>query len=127
MTIQTSPSGIKIGTIIAMAGLAWALIVLAYASLAPASAIPQIFHNYHFEHFVAFYVVALLSAAALPTVSLFRIALVLSLLASAFAMFRILELINKVFYAEDLACDIAGVLAAFAPIIVARLRQLTPR
>ena len=49
------------------------------------------------------------------------------LLASGFAMFRVLELINKVFYAEDLACDIAGVLAAFAPIIVARLRQLTPR
>ena len=127
MAIIQPQSSIKLWTLAALAGLAWALIALAYASLAPASALPTIFHNYHVEHFAAFYVVALLSAAALPGVSLFRIGLVLSLTASAFALFRIFALINKVFYAEDLACDIAGILAAFAPIVVGRLRQIGSR
>jgi hypothetical protein len=125
MVIQTRSSGLKLWTLAALAGLAWALIALAYASLAPSSAVPQIFHNYHVEHFAAFYVVALLSAAALPTVNLLRIGVVLSLIAGGFALFRILELVDKVFYVEDLACDLGGILAAFAPIVVGRLRQLS--
>ena len=77
------------------------------------------------EHLVAFYVVALLSAAAFPTTRLMRIGLVLALLAAGFALFRILALVNKLFYAEDLGCDIAGVLAAIVPIYVGRFRQLS--
>jgi hypothetical protein len=125
MATNAEPSGIRLWTIFALAGLAWGLIALAYASLAPASYIPRIFHNYHVEHFAAFYVVALLGAAALPSVSLLRVGLILSLLAAAFAAFRILELIDKVFYVEDLACDIGGVLAALVPMIVGRFRQMS--
>jgi hypothetical protein len=120
-------SGVKLWTLAALAGLAWALIALAYASLAPSGSVPQIFHNYHVEHFAAFYVVALLSAAALPTVSLLRIGLVLGLIAGGFALFRIFELVDKVFYVEDLGCDIAGILAAFAPIVVGRVRYLSAK
>jgi hypothetical protein len=69
-------------------------------------------------------VVALLSAAALPVVRLSRIGLVLAALAGAFAAFRILALVNKVFYAEDLLCDLGGILAALVPIYVGRFRQL---
>jgi len=95
---------------------------LAYASLAPQSVVPRVFHNYHAEHLAAFYVVTLLGSAALPSVKLSHIGLVLAAIAAAFALFRILALVNKVFYAEDLACDIAGILAAIAPIYVARFR-----
>ena len=125
MATNAEPSGIRLWTIFALAGLAWALIALAYASLAPSSHIPRIFHNYHVEHFAAFYMVALLGAAALPSVGLLRVGLILSLLASAFAAFRILELIDKVFYVEDLACDIGGILAALVPMVVGRFRQLS--
>jgi ABC-type Na+ efflux pump permease subunit len=125
MIIDRQPPAIKLGTVLALAGLAWALIALAFASLAPPAYVPRLFHNYHVEHMAAFYVVALLSAAALPGVRLTRIALVLVTLAAAFAAFRILALVNKVFYAEDLACDIAGVLAAIVPIYVGRFRQLS--
>jgi hypothetical protein len=120
-------SGVKLWTLAALAGLAWALIALAYASLAPSGSVPLIFHTYHVEHFAAFYVVALLSAAALPTVSLLRIGLVLGLIAGGFALFRIFELVDKVFYVEDLGCDIAGILAAFAPIVVGRVRYLSAK
>jgi hypothetical protein len=124
MTIERSQPVIRLWTLAALAGLAWALIALAFASLAPPAYVPRLFHNYHAEHFGAFYVVALLSAAALPRVRLMRIGVVLAFLAAAFALFRILALVNKVFYAEDLACDIGGVFAAIVPIYVGRFRQL---
>ena len=124
MSEQPRPGATRLWTLAAFAGLAWALIGLAYASLAPSADIPQVFHNYHVEHFAAFYVVALLSAAALPTVRLTRIGLVLCCLAGAFAFFRILALVNKVFYVEDLACDFGGILAALVPILVGRLRRM---
>ena len=121
---QREPA-LKLWAIIALAGLAWALIALAFASLAPPAYVPRVFHNYHAEHFGAFYIVALLGAAALPTVRLTKIGLVLAGLAAAFAVFRILELVNKIFYVEDLGCDIAGILAAIVPIYVGRFRQLS--
>lgn len=124
MTIQAQPPVLKLWTLVALAGLAWALIGLAFASLAPPAYVPRIFHNYHIEHFAAFYVVALLTAAALPSAPLMRIAAVLGGLAGAFAVFRILALVNKVFYVEDLACDIGGIMAALVPILVGRFRQL---
>jgi hypothetical protein len=123
MAVQAPPPGIRLVTLAAMAGLAWALIALAYASLAPPTLVPRLFHNYHAEHLAAFYAVALLSAVALPSVRLMRIGQVLLGLAIAFALFRVLALVNKVFYVEDLACDIAGVLAALVPMAVGRLRQ----
>ena len=125
MPTNAQPTGLRLGTIFALAALAWALIALAFASLAPAAYIPRVFHNYHVEHFAAFYMVALLGAAALPTVSLLRVGLVLSVLAAGFAAFRILELVDKVFYIEDLACDLGGILAALVPMIVGRFRQLS--
>ncbi len=106
----------------ALAGLAWALIALAFASLAPPSYVPRLLQNYHIEHFLAFYVVTILSAAALPQVGLLRIGSVLALLAGAFALFRILALVNKIFYAADFACDLWGIAAGLAPIYVARFR-----
>ena len=127
MTMQAPPPAIKLWTIAALAGLSWALIALAFASLAPSAVVPKIFHNNHVEHFAAFYVVALLGAAALPSVNLLRIGAVLCLIAGGFAAFRVLELVDKVFYVEDLACDIGGVLAAFAPMLVGRFRHLSAR
>jgi hypothetical protein len=124
MTIDREAPVIRLWTLGALAGLAWALIALAYASLAPPTYVPRIFHNYHVEHFAAFYVVALLGAAALPRVKPIRIGLVLAVLATAFGLFRVLALVNKVFYVEDLACDIGGIVAAIVPIYVGRFRQL---
>jgi hypothetical protein len=126
MGVDAPPQPVlKLGTLAALAGLAWALIALAFASLAPSSLVPHIFHNYHAEHLAAFYIVALLGAAALPSVPLMRVGLVLAALATAFAAFRILALVDKVFYLEDFACDIGGVLAALIPMAIGRFRQVS--
>jgi hypothetical protein len=114
----------RLWTLAALGGLAWALIGLAFASLAPPSYVPRVLQNYHIEHFVAFYVVTVLSAAALPRMGLLRIGLVLALLAAAFALFRMLALVNKAFYAADFACDLWGIAAGLAPIYAARFRSL---
>jgi hypothetical protein len=116
-------ASLNVGTIAALSALAWCLIGLGYASLAPSQSIPRIFHNYHIEHFAAFYIVALLSSAALPRTRLTWIALSLAALATVFAGFRLIALVRKLFYAEDLLCDYAGILAALAPIAVGRFRQ----
>jgi ABC-type Na+ efflux pump permease subunit len=124
MTAQDRPPTARLWTLAALACLAWALIAVSFASLAPPTYVPHVFHNYHVEHLVAFYVVTLLSAAALPSIGLTRIGLVLALLAGALGLFRILALVNKVFYAEDLVCDLAGILAAIIPIFVGRFRRI---
>jgi hypothetical protein len=123
MSEQRLPFLNRFWSLAALAGLVWALIGLAYASLAPSADIPRVFQNYHIEHFAAFYVVALLSAMALPHVRMMRIGLVLCCLAAAFALFRVLALINRVFYVEDLACDISGTLAALVPILLGGFRR----
>lgn len=118
---------IRLWAVAALAGLSWALIALAFASLAPPTFVPHLFWDPHIEHFASFYVVALLGAAALPTVKIDRIAMTLALLAAAFALFRALSIVNRMFSAEDFVCDLAGIVAAHAPIFVGRFRYLSQR
>ena len=46
MTIEHHRPVIRLWGLVALAGLAWALIALAFASLAPPVYVPRIFHNY---------------------------------------------------------------------------------
>ena len=125
MSVEERQPGLTVWTIAALAALAWGLIALAFASLAPPSYIPRIFQNYHIEHFAAFYTVTLLGSAALPRTKLLRIGLSLGLLAAVFALIRMTTQVHRLSYAEDLFCDIAGVLTALAPIFVARIRRIS--
>jgi len=125
MALDRRRPDVTLVTIAAFAGLAWALIALAYASLAPAQYVPRIFQNYHVEHFAAFYIVALLSSAALPRARLEQISVSLALLAAVFAGFRITTLVHRLFYAEDLLCDLAGIFAALTPMAVSHFRQIS--
>ena len=111
----------------ALAGLSWALIARAFVSLAPPALVPHLFQDSHVEHFAGFYVVAVLGAAALPTIKIDLISMTLAGLAAAFALFRALALINRMFSAEDFLCDLAGIIAAHAPIFVGRFRYLSQR
>jgi len=124
MSDQIGRRSVKLWTILALAGLGWALIGLAFASIAPPNMVPRVLNNYHLEHFAAFYIVTLLAAAALPSVPFMRISIILCLLSGVFAAFRLLALVNRSFYVEDLACDLGGILAAAAPIIAGRLRAV---
>jgi hypothetical protein len=107
----------------ALAALAWAVIAVTLAALAPPSYVPRIFHSSHVEHLAAFYIVALIGAAAFPRLKLFRLTAVLVVFAALLAAIRAFQPAHQLSSMEDLLCDIAGVWAAIVPILVGRLRD----
>src|SRR5580704_3170889 len=114
-------------TIVALAGLIWAVIALAFAALGPGKYVPHVFFSYHIEHFVAFYIVALLSAAGLPRTRLYRIGLCWALMAVVLGLVRSLTPAHRYSAAEDTVADIAGAFAALGPIWIGRFRELASR
>jgi hypothetical protein len=54
---------------------------IAYASLMPGRFVPRLLYSYHLEHFAAFYVAALISAAAFPRTRLRKIGVIALILA----------------------------------------------
>lgn len=111
-------------TIAALGGLAWGLIAVIFASVAPPQFVPRLFYSYHVEHFAAFYLIAILAAAGLPTLRLYQITFSLILGALVLATVRLVIPQHRLADAEDLAADIAGIGAAVAPIVVGRLRHV---
>jgi hypothetical protein len=111
-------------TIAALAGLSWGLIAVVFAALGPADLVPRLFHNYHAEHFAAFYVLAILACAAFARAKLLQIGSALAVMAMLLALIRLAIPRHQLADAEDLAADIAGIIAAMAPILVGRYRQI---
>jgi hypothetical protein len=109
--------------IAALAACAWGVIAVAFASLAPSSIIPHVFYSYHVEHFAAFYILSFVAAAGLARVNLTRLSLGLIVFAVVLEVIRMLTPQHRLTSAEDLVCDIAGVLAAYAPILLSRFRD----
>jgi len=113
--------------IAALAASAWGLIAVAFASLAPPNLIPHVFYSYHVEHFVAFYLVAAAASAGLPRQRLTTLSFCMIAFAVVLEVIRMLTPIHRLTSAEDLVCDIGGVLAAFAPILIGRFRDSMAR
>jgi len=109
--------------IAALAASAWGLVAVAFASLAPPNVVPHIFYSFHVEHFVAFYLLAAMAAAGLPRQNLTTLSLGLIAFAVVLEVIRMLTPIHRLSSAEDLICDIGGVLAAFMPILIGRFRE----
>jgi hypothetical protein len=105
------------------AALAWAVCGLLFAALAPRQIVPRLFYSYHVEHFVAFYIVALLSAAGLTRVSVRLQWLCLAGVALVLWGIRMLIPIQRPDGFEDFMCDIAGAAAALAPLMLGRIQQ----
>jgi hypothetical protein len=110
-------------TLVALAALAWAVIAVTLAALAPPAYVPHIFHSSHVEHLAAFYIVTLVGAAGFARLSLLRLSAAMIGFALALAAVRAFEPAHQLSVTEDLLCDIAGVWAAAAPILVGRLRD----
>jgi hypothetical protein len=98
--------------------------VVVFASVGPPQYVPHIFFSYHIEHFVAFYLVAVLAAAGLPTIRLQQIACALVLTSLILATVRFMIPRHRLTDAEDLAADLSGIAAAVAPVFVGRFRQV---
>jgi hypothetical protein len=111
-------------TVGAIAGLAWGLIAVVIAAVGPPGLIPTFFHNYHAEHFVAFYVLTILACAGFPRASLRQLCLSVTLMAVVLALVRIAIPRHRLANAEDFIADLGGIIAAVVPILVGRFRQI---
>jgi len=109
--------------IAALAVGAWGFIAVAFASLAPVSLVPHVFYSYHVEHFAAYYLLAVVVAAGLPRQTLTTLSLGLIAFAVVLEAIRMLTPAHQLTSAEDLICDIAGVMAGYAPILIGRFRD----
>lgn len=124
MTDSTVRPNTWLWTIAALAGLAWGLIAVIFASVGPSAAVPRVFFSYHIEHFAAFYLLTIFAAAGLPRIPLRQLCLCLGLMAVVLATVRLLIPRHRLSNAEDLAADLAGIAAVAAPILVGRFRQI---
>ena len=109
--------------IAALAVGAWGLLAVAFASLAPVGIVPHVFYSFHVEHFAAFYFLAVVAAAGLPRQTLTTLSLGLIAFAVVLEIIRMLTPTHRLTSAEDLVCDIAGVIAGYAPIMIGRFRD----
>jgi hypothetical protein len=103
---------------------AWAVAALVYVFVVPTVHMPRISASYRFEHFVLFYVVSLIAIAGFPTVSVETVLTLVATLAVVLESARLWNPAHRAPGAENLFCDVAGVLAVWAPIAAERLRRL---
>jgi hypothetical protein len=103
---------------------AWAVAGLVYVFVVPTAHVPRISASYRFEHFVLFYVISLIAIAGLPTISVETVLTLIATLAVILESARLWNPAHRGSGAENLFCDVAGVLAVWAPIAAERLRRL---
>jgi hypothetical protein len=99
---------------------------LVFATLAPGATVPQLIYSNNLEHFAAFYVVALSAAVALPRASLRSLLVGMAVFAMLLESARLLTGENLDIL-EKWCADVGGVLAAYAPMVGERFRQLFPK
>ncbi len=93
------------------------------ASLAPATIVPRMLYSYHLEHFAAFYLVALVTAAALPRVRLRKILIWLMVFSALLECGRVFLGARELSSSQNLFADVGGMWAALAPIVIGRFRD----
>ena len=111
-------------TVGTLSALVWGLAVLVCASLGPAQLVPRLFASYHVEHFLAFYALGVLAAAALPRLRIYYLALGLLTIAAVLELLRTEIPPHQLAAPQDLVADIGGLFAALLPLLVGRFRHL---
>lgn len=99
---------------------------LAYATAMPGSAVPKLFYSNNLEHFAAFYVAAVVAAAAVPKTRLRILAFGFGLFAVCLEGSRLIGHFDP-HIADKWFADFGGVLAAYVPMAIERFRRLFPR
>ena len=101
-----------------------AICAVMFASLAPVGWVPRLLFSRHLEHFAAFYVATLAAVVGLPRTKLFRIATGLALFAAVLELGRMLPSQHRDWGIADWQADFGGILAAIAPMLAERFRNL---
>jgi hypothetical protein len=103
---------------------AWAVAGLLYIFINPAAHIPRVSASYRFEHFALFYVVSLIAIAGFPTFTVEAVLTMMATFALLLESVRLWNPLHRASGAENLFCDVAGILAVWAPIAADRLRRM---
>ena len=105
-----------------------AIAAVMFASLAPVGWVPRLLFSRHLEHFAAFYIAALLAAAAMPRAKPIRLGAGLALFAAALELVRMVPSQHRIWGIADWQADFGGILAALVPIMAEKFRsQFAPR
>jgi predicted ABC-type sugar transport system permease subunit len=107
----------------ARAGLLVVIALVAFASLAPVSWIPQLLYSYHLEHFAAFFAVSASMAAARYRIKLRRIALNAFILATLLEGIRAFTPAHRLSAGEDWISDVGGILVALSAVWIGTFRR----
>lgn len=105
-------------------GFLVSLVAVSFASLAPAGWVPRVLFSRHLEHFAAFYVATLLACAAFPRARLLKLGLGMALFAAALELLRAAPSQDRAWALAAGQADIGGILAALAPIVTEKFRNL---
>jgi hypothetical protein len=110
-------------SVLAAGLLAWASVLVVIAVLGRDRIVPDFFDRLGLEHFIAFYILAFLGAASVPALRLRWLLFLLVVLAAGVETTR--GLLNHDWAGArlDFACNLAGALAALAPIHLAGHRE----
>ena len=85
---------------------------------------PRFLASLHLEHFAAFYLVSLATAAACPRTQLRKIVLGLMGFAAMLELMRIFIGARPLSSIVDLFADVGGIWCAVIPIVIGRFRQM---
>jgi hypothetical protein len=128
MTDQSRPKTYypDTGPLAVGARLAFALLVLGIAggSVIPPRVLPRFLASLHLEHFAAFYLLALATAAACPRTQLRKILLWLMGFATMLELMRIFVGARPITSLDNLFADIGGMWSALIPIVIGRFRLM---
>jgi hypothetical protein len=93
------------------------LVTLAFA-FAPGGRAPRLFPWDKAEHFTAFYVLAVLGAAAAPKVSLWRLGLFLSAIGAGIELVQALPFVHRDCDFFDWVADTLAIVCAYGPVLL---------
>lgn len=108
--------------VLALGALVWAVLGVGFASLTTHPVVRHVFESTHIEHFAAFYVLSLLAVAGLP---MLKAELALGSVATFAVILEVIRMFipyHQWMAAEDFFCDLTGVAAVLAPMMVDQLR-----
>ncbi len=110
-------------SVLAAGLLAWAAVLIVIAAIGRERIVPRFFNEFRAEHFISFYVIGFLAAAALPTLRLRWLFVALLALATGTELARYGISRDFARVSVDWLCNVAGAAAALAPIFLCRLRD----
>ena len=104
-----------------------ALLAIVIAVFLPPSMVPRFVRSNYLEHFAAFYVLMLITMAAMPRARLRNLATGVGVFATVLEATHLLSGASLTPLIDNWVSDLGGLAAAAVPVVVERFRRRFPR